>query len=301
MLLVLFTAAALAAAAGCSKPPSDTKAPVQGAIGIMDMAKAIKAHPKYAELDRLNRELNTIAAQAEQRIAQQPAGISAGMPAAAGTGLSDALQQEFNAQMAQKQSELQKRLDAEANALRSKLSDQMRQYAAEIDKEYQPQIFSFQLKLKTVQLAKEEAEKIQKEIESLQSARNTKLAAKEKELAASLEAEMLPLQKAAEQEMSVYAQELNAKNQRTFAQKSAEIAARSGPAPSSLTDSASLEQQAGMKKQEIAALEQYIIKDIRDKAAKVAIDKKLDTVLANVRINIQAVDITDLVIAEFKK
>lgn len=302
LLLVAFTAAALALASGCSKPASDTKAPVSSPIGVIDMAKVIKSHPQYAELDRFNKQLNNLAAEIEQRSSSpQPAGVAGGLPGSAEQGLANALEQEFNAQMAQKQAEIETRLNAKADQIRGELSAAMQAYVAQVDQEYQPRIFSLQLKLKTVQLTKEEAEKIQKEIEGLQAERTSKLTSKEQELAAELQARMLPVQAAAKQEMSAYAQELNAKSQNAYAQKAAELSSRSGQAPVSEPVISGLEQQAAMKKQEITALEEYIIKDVRDKAAKVATEKKLDAVLANIRTNIQAVDISDAVIAEFKK
>lgn len=302
LLLVAFTAAALAIASGCSKPAPDTKAPVSSAIGIIDMAKVIKSHPKYTELDRFHKQMNNLVAEIEQRsISPQPAGVAGALSGSAEQGLANAMEQEFNAQMAQKQTEIESRLNVKADQIKGELSAAMRVHVAEVDQEYQPRIFSLQLKLKTVQLAKEEAEKIQKEIEALQAERYSKLAPKEQELAVELQARMLPLQTAAREELSAYAQELNARNQKVYAQKAAELSSRASLALASEPAIAGLEQQAAMKKQEIAALEEYIIKDIRDKAAKVAAEKKLDTVLASIRMNIQAVDISDAVIAEFKK
>jgi len=41
--------------------------------------------------------------------------------------------------------------------------------------------------------------------------------------------------------------------------------------------------------------------DIRDKAAKIAAERGLETVLTGHAVNINAVDVTDAVIAAFKK
>jgi len=56
-----------------------------------------------------------------------------------------------------------------------------------------------------------------------------------------------------------------------------------------------------MKQQEINVLEEYILNDIRDKAAKVAVERRLAAVLTGYKVNVSAVDITDPVIAAFKK
>ncbi|MCX7780156.1 MAG: molecular chaperone Skp [Negativicutes bacterium] len=298
-MLLLVAAAAIALAAGCSgKPAADTKPPAASDVGIIDMNKAIKSHPKFTELDRLNREFNTLAAQAERQPAgSRPEGVAGGSLSL--QGLNDSLAQEFNARMADKQAELNKRLEAKANQHRQELAAAMKAHAAEVDKQYQPQIFSLQLKLKTVQLTKEEADKLQKELEKLQQERADKLSAQEQELARRLEALMAPEQKAAEQEMAAYAQELNNKAQATIAAKQAEAAGRASQPP--LAQTSSLERQALLKQQEVQALEAYIIHDIKDKTAKTAAERKLSIVLAGVRANISAVDITDAVIVEIKK
>ncbi|QJW47771.1 hypothetical protein HA075_19635 [bacterium BFN5] len=56
-----------------------------------------------------------------------------------------------------------------------------------------------------------------------------------------------------------------------------------------------------MKKQEVSVLEKAIVDDVRDMAAKVAAERQLDTIITNIQTNVNAVDITKAVIAEFKK
>ncbi|QJW47772.1 hypothetical protein HA075_19640 [bacterium BFN5] len=114
---------------------------------------------------------------------------------------------------------------------------------------------------------------------------------------------------AVEQELTVYSQQLNNQLAQQAAAKGAEIEARN----SSLSDANSLanaaaanqirelEQQAGMKKQEVSVLEKAIVDDVRDMAAKVAAERQLDTIITNIQTNVNAVDITKAVIAEFKK
>ncbi|HWQ61419.1 MAG TPA: hypothetical protein VN521_03865, partial [Negativicutes bacterium] len=52
---------------------------------------------------------------------------------------------------------------------------------------------------------------------------------------------------------------------------------------------------------DLSALQDFIISDISGKAAKVAVQQGLDTILAGARVNVSATDVTDAVIAEFKK
>ena len=61
------------------------------------------------------------------------------------------------------------------------------------------------------------------------------------------------------------------------------------------------EQQLAMKQQEITALEDWIRGDIRNKAAKIAAENGLEAVVTNVKVNVNAKDITDALIAACNK
>ncbi|HAK73781.1 MAG TPA: molecular chaperone Skp [Sporomusaceae bacterium] len=239
----------------------------------------------------------------EKQTAQGQAQDNA-MPDGALQGLNEALGQEFNSKVAAKQNEISVRLNQKVDQLRRDLAGQFDAYNKEMDETYQNQIFSLQLKLKTVQLSKEEMEALQKQLEQLQGERSAKLAAKEKELSGQLEAVMAPEKAAAEKELSAYANEVNTALQQQAAVKSAEIAARMQTAP--LQSQAGqgrteTEQKAALKSQEITVLQDCIIKDIQDKTAKIAAERSLEAVLGVYKVNVSAVDITDAVIAEIKK
>lgn len=305
LVLMVFVAAFTA---GCfNKSAKDTTA-TPASVGVIDMTKAVQAHPKYQQLTVLKQQLNTIIAQAQAK--QQPVPSSSpANPMQDHAAMNTAFEQEYKEKMSAKQSELLQNLTAKADQLRSQLGAEFKEYTGEIDKEYQPQIFSLQLKLKTLQLSKEETAAMQAELEKVQQIRSEKLAAKEKQLAEQMDKTMAPAQVAVEQELAAYSQQLNNQLAQKAAAKGAEIEARN----SSLADAnrlanaatsnqmRELEQQAGMKKQEVSVLEQAIVEDVRDKAAKVAAERQLDTIITNIQINVNAVDITEAVIAEFKK
>lgn len=305
LVLMVFVAASTA---GCfNKPAKDTNA-TPASVGVIDMKKAVQAHPKYQQLTVLKQQLNTIIAQAQ--VKQQPvSSLSPATPLQDHAALNTALEQEYKEKMSARQSELHQSLVAKADQLRSQLANELKEYTGEIDKEYQPQIFSLQLKLKTLQLSKEETASLQAELEKTQQMRSEKLAAKEKQLAGQMDQIMAPAQVAVEQELAAYSQQLNNQLAQKSAAKGAEIETRNSSQldANSLANVAAsnqmreLEQQAGMKKQEVSVLEQAIVEDVRDKAAKVAAERQLDTIITNIQININAVDITEAVIAEFKK
>jgi len=299
----------LVAATGCFNKTAQQDTAAPAGIGVIDLNKAVEVHPKYQQLLTLKKELNTIVAQAE--VEQQQAAAKAkpqagGLLPPDGAALNTALEQEFKEKMAAKQAELQQTLAAKAGDLHSKLETELKEYSSEVDQEYQPQIFNLQLKLKTVQLSQEELTALQAEVQKLQQMRSEKLAIKEKELSERMNASLAPEQAAAEQQLAAYAKELQAELAQKAAAASAEIAARNqasldslAPDPGAVTGQ--LAQQAGMKRQEIQVLEEFILQDVRDKAAKIAAERQLDSVIANVQVNVSAMDITEAVIAEFKK
>lgn len=299
--VVLFSAVILFTA-GCGQTPPKAQSPANDKIAVVDVQKIIRSHPKQTAYQELRRQYDTLVARAETERSGQGQTFSAGVPDSALQGINEALDQEFSNKMAAKQQELNARLTAKAEQVQRDLSAQFDSYAKSIDETYQPQIFSLQLKLKTVQLSKEEMEKGQKQLEELQSERSAKLTAKEKELVTKLDAAMAPERAAAEQEISAYAAELQASLGKQGAAKSAELAGRlPNPGQGSSYVRSDLEQQAALKKQEIVALENAIIKDIEDKTAKIAAERGFSMVLGVYSLNISAVDLTDAVLAESKK
>jgi len=300
--------------AGCStKQVQDTKTTQQPLVGVIDMNKAVKSHPKYNQLLSLQQEANTIAAQAEaqQAVITQRGQASLQLPESSQgdmTELNKAFQQQFTEKMTVKEKEVNTRIAAKENTIHQKLSDEFKAYTDQVDKEYQPQIFNLQLKLKTVQLTKEETASLQAELEALQKQQADRMADKQKELSAKMNEMLAPEKAAAEQEMDVYSKQVNEEISKQAAAKQAEIAARNTqqiPTPNTTLQgqaaAGDMEQQLMMKKQEIQALQDSIVENIRDKSSKVAIERGFEAILTNVAVNVSGVDITDAVIAECNK
>lgn len=302
--LTLFAALVLAflTASGCSSPKTQgnqTVAPPR--LAVIDLDSAVKAHPKYADYLRLQRDYNSLAARIEAEKSQSaPASVMS--PAlSAKDGAAQAAEQEFNARMASKEAELKTKLADEADKLRQTANAELDDYGRELDKEYQGQIFNLQLRLKTVQLSKEEAAAAEAELATLKAERAGKLAARQQELAAKMNETMAAKQAQSQQELTAYGSTLNAELAGRLQHQQTEAASRAaenGPLAGG-TDDAS--RQLTAKRLEASALQDFIIADIRDKTAKIAAEQKIDAVLTNVKINVSATDITAAVIAEFKK
>lgn len=298
---------------GCSSRSSQqntTSSPAVPTVGIIDMQQAVQAHPKYSEHEPLQKAVTTLEAQ----LAATQAGAAAGSKPAQGGGYADsvmsgvqtALAQEYQTKMAAKQNELNQRLEKKAAELKAGLADEMKAYEAEIEPNYQPQIFNLQLKMKTVQLGQEELDNLRKQMEALQKERDEKISVKDKELADRLTEQMKKEQAAASQELDQYTGQLQSEQAAGMAAKQQEMSARSLNAPLSIpagddSHRAELERQLTAKQQELRNLENTIVEEIRDKSAKIAAAKGLSAVLTNINTNISAVDITADVIAEFKK
>jgi Skp family chaperone for outer membrane proteins len=296
--------------AGCStKKVQDTKEP-QPLVGIVDMKKAVQSHPKYKQVLALEEEVRSISAQAQaqQAAMAQSAQKTLNLSETSQGDLAElnkTFQQEFTEKMSLKEKEVNTRIAAKENSIHQTLSDEFKVYTDEIDKEYQPQIFNLQLKLKTVQLAKEEAASLQEQLETLQTQRAEKIAEKQKQLNGQMTEKMAPDKAAAQQELEAYSKQVNQEISQKAAAKQEEIAARNMQTLSlpgnTAQESGNGQQQAMMKQQELKALQDSIIQDINDKTGKVAIESGLEAVLTNVTVNVSGVDITAAVIAECNK
>jgi Skp family chaperone for outer membrane proteins len=286
------------AVAGCGSQQAKTAPPdAPPKIGAIDMEKAIKAHPRYAEVGRLQQDYATLAARLEAEKAKE-ANMPGLMAPGDASGLEQAAAKEFDARMEAKRAEINTRLDAAANQVNRDMASELDAYAAELDKEYQPQLFSLQLKLKTVQLSKEEGAALQGQVDKLQQERAAKIDARRRELLAKADAAMKTKQSDGEKELAAFA----AKEQSELAgQIAAQQAAAAGRIAAPGQTGGAAADKLDATGREIAALQDAIVADIRDKAAKVAVNQGLATVLAGIKVNVSAVDITDAVIAEFKK
>jgi len=287
---------------GCSlfKTAQDTTAPAP-TMGIVDMQTVIKNHPKYASLQQALKDYEVLAAQVQTERAQAMRQTGSNLPPAL-NGARDEVTKEFNAKLAAKENELKTQLGVAADQARMDAQSEFDAYKQEQDKIYQPQIFSLQLKLKTVQqMTKDEQAATQAELDRLQNEYNAKLTAKHQELVGKINDLMTAKQADAKRQGDAYAQDListmnnRLKTLQMEALKQANVASTPAKARSEK------EQQLAMKQQEITVLQDTIINDIRDKAAKVAAQNGLEVVLADVKVNVHATDITNMVIAEFKK
>lgn len=290
--------------AGCSHSTPETKPPEAPQLGVISMDKAVQSHPKYQEWQNHKQQAVTIKEQlavtAGKGITQSQAAIN--LPGNMAASIQSAAEQEFKVKIAAKQQELQARLLEQAGKKRHELAAQLEAYAGELSQQYQPQLFNLQLKLQTVRMDEQQAAAFKQEMDALKAEQAAKLSAKEQEIAQQLEAALAPEKAAMEQELAAYAAQLNSEIESKLSAQTAELSAKLTQPPAALSAADStLQQQLGMKQQEIKVLEEVILNDIRDKTAKIAVERGLEAVLTGQQVNVRAVDLTDAVIAVIKK
>ena len=201
------------------------------------------------------------------------------------------------ATVSRQQSELKRQASAEYDA-----------YTTQLDEEYRQPVFELQLKLKTLQLTKEEAADLQDKLEGIRREKAAKSAAKEAELAANLTAKIQELQSTAQEQIKRYSEaalaqaapvsaELSTADQAVPEAAANDAAAQSGQSLFSVGDAQNLQRL----QVQLAALEDLMRLDIENECGKVARAKGYDLVVTDVTLNISADDITSEVISQFKK
>lgn len=300
--------------AGCgTKQAQETKPSDIPKIGIIDMNAAVKAHPKYKQLLVLTQQADAMAAQLE---AGQLASAHQAQLTQSNSGIPDVSQneidelnrlaeQEDNMKLAAKERELNDKLANKVKEISQSLSVEMNGYSEQLEKEYQPQIFNLQLKLKVVQLSKEEAMAIQTQLDDIQAKHSTALNLKQEQLSKRMNELMAPESEKLGQELDAYHKKIADERAQKVTEKQMEFLNRANEQykPVATMDSVTskIPEKLAMKQQEIQALQGFILDNITDKTAKVAADGGFEVVLTHVVVNVSAVDITSQVITECNK
>lgn len=307
LAVIAFAGYLLKAADGDSKnPEGSTNVAAQTDLGIIDMNKALKAHPKYEDLVRLNKEFNTLKAQNEEG---QDFAVNRQVPALNQGAVEEAAQQKENEKITAKRAEVQDKLKRKYEEVARPFAEKLQGEVAEIDQYYQPLLFDLKLKLETIQMQEEARNELNQKRIALENERNQKVQQKQKAVDDQVNAIMQAESQKAESEFSAYANQIAQSADAERVKKQTEITERNTKALEEQNEAMQFDvgklakgkEAMIYKEQEIHVLEESIKNDIASKVAKIAIEKNLTTVLTTVEVNIHALDITDLVVAEFNK
>jgi hypothetical protein len=312
--LLLVVAFALFHSSFMSKPTTDIPQPQKVTIAVIDMNKALQAHPKYQEGAALQQQLNTLLAS-QQALANQQVAAASNNPGsqsvvpqldtAGGQNVSQQQQQLYQEKMSAKQAQLKTAFDAQYAAARTQASAEYDAYSAQLDKADQPTMFDIQLKLKTLQLSKEDGEALQAQVDKIHKEKADKLAAKEKQISTALTAQMTAEQQRSAAQLESYGKQVASDLRSSAAAAPIEApvstAASDQVQPSGQTPSPSPDALAAINKvkAQLAALQALMIQDIENQCGKIAQAKGYEIVVTNVTANIHADDITAEVIAQF--
>ena len=265
LLAALALGCILTAIAGCrpKQPAVATPAkPAAPAQAMVDVQKALEAHPLRGKLRQMEQEL-----------------AAADAKAAADTSAQDTARQEFETAMKVRQDEDKAALAEKQTRLGDELTEQRRVYIEELENEYRPLLFNIDLKLKTVQITQAEKETLQKEMDRLLAERQQKLKGKEDELAARFQKDMDAFAAELAEKTDAYARQWTGERMKRLQQ-----------------DAVSPER--GRQRQAIVELSNRLLDDVRSTVAKVALRDKIEVVWLRQAVHTQLKDITDTVAKE---
>lgn len=277
-------------------------APAAPVYAYADLEHVVMSHPRYAEYHRLELQHNAMVAQYqfEQWNYSQKAdaeGVSLqnfAVTDAAGTA---ALNQELQAKVALKQSELNHQLQQRYEAL---VQEEKKTKPEALSAEDNLKIVNLQLKLNTLSLSQAEREATKAELEALYK-KNQVSEVTVKRTSAEVEQAMAPYKAQAEKELAEYTQQVKddlnsrqAGSQQAFQQQLGVLQDR--PEPEAWNKE--WQDKLDGKEKEMQEVKEAIMADIRDKAASVAQDQGIDMIFVNYEAPGKAKDVTDDIIAK---
>ncbi|MCH4166283.1 MAG: OmpH family outer membrane protein [Megasphaera sp.] len=267
-----------------------------------DLEHVMMSHPKYSEYHHLELEYNAMIAQyqfeqwhySRQAVAEGKAVQAFTATDAMG---SQVLDQELKAKVALKE-----------NELNNSLKQQYEQIVQE-KKKSQPvissadnlKIVNLQLKLRTLALSDEERQATQQELQALMRSAGTDVQVTN-QTAADIAAAMAPYKKKAQDDLAAYAKQVKAdlekrqQNSQDLFQTAQHHALTDRPEPAVWNQEWKTKLDA--KEKELKDVKEDILADIRDKAAIVAGEQKIDMIFCDYEGVGTAIDVTDDIIAK---
>ena len=279
-------------------------------FGVLESMRAVKAHPRYGEIEALEREIKELQNEVQAKIKRgKMMTMSQGLPMAVSQSMTagqQALYAEANQKLAAKETELNQRLAEADLAKRKAASEEFAKLRGQITEEYKLPIFNIKLRLETLKISDEERASLEKQMQSLKQEEDAKLGAAYQSIAKKMTEEMMAEQKAASEEMQAYMQELGEEYSQIASAKTGQpndaMTAQLNELNRKLkADVEASEKVYNEKRKQQEEIKSMILKDIKEEVERIAIEEGLTIVLSDVRANVTALDITDAVIEACKK
>ena len=281
--------------------PSAPAAAATPVYAYADLGHVVMSHPRYSEYHRLELEYNAMVAQYQfeqwnySRKAQAE-GLSMQQFAAVDAVGTAALNQELQAKVAIKQDELNNRLKQQYDAL----VEEKKKTTPVISDADALKIVNLQLKLKTLDLSKEERAATEEQLQALLRGSNADVRVTGS-TADEIAAAMAPYKAQAKKELEDYAQQVKTdlegrklQSQAAFQQQIGTLKDRPEPA----VWNKEWKDKLDAKEKEMNDVKEAIMADIRDKAAAVAQEQGIDMIFSDYEGVGTAADVTDDIIAK---
>ncbi len=291
-----------------------TKSSNNPVIGIVKLESVVKQNPGYAQYKQLEEEYDTLMSQYKAEQATLTAKAQAQSIALEGlakdSALVDSLNTELKAKVTAKEQELNIRLQQKRLELLNKYRSEMKVTPTDVDL----RIVNLQLELRSnvrgIALTKEGKTALQNEraakeaeLKALLAKRGPAIEASNTELENKVNAELQPVFEAGKQELEAYAQslheELGATRDQTLQAKVDEVKNAQG-LPNPVDWNTQWQQKLSRKQEEVKAMHDVILEDIRSRVAVIAESKHVDIVLSEYEnAGKDAIDLTDDVISSY--
>lgn len=290
---------------GCSRTAQQPTEKAQAVYGIVNMDQLMTSHPLYSKYYQLEREYNLLLAQyrAEQRnlskkSVEQDSKLK---DMSTQSGISDALNQE-----------LQSRIDLKRNELNGKLQEKytelLKNHHAEqqldaVKDETELRIVNLQLRLRALQLSSSEKAASENELAELMKNRHQNYAAAGTQLMSEVATEMVPYKTESEKALETYRDtvmiELQDK-QKVQMESLQTTLAKGFDLPDPTIWNTEWKSRLESKEKELSDQRELIVADIKEKAAQVAADEHLEMIFSDYEANVNGVDVTDAIIAQYE-
>ncbi len=297
--------AAAMAAGGCGFLDRHEEKPA-AVYGVVQIEKAVESHPRYSEYYRLKKEYDVMTAsyRAEQMLLSKKAAMEnlRLQELDEQKGITQELNQELEARMQMKENELNRKLQDVYMSLVEQHKLEQR-FDQAID-ESSLKIVNMQLKLRNAHLRRAERAELEAELTEAMKNRKVDYLAIGNELVGEVSQEMLPHKEAAEKELAAYRESV-IKELAAERDDKMKLLEKQVKEEENLPDPAAWNQEwkekLEKKKQEADLVYDLILADIRRKAEAVAQEKQLEMIFSQYEVNVSAMDVTDDVIAAYRK
>lgn len=297
-IVAIVAAALLIAACGVGRPVQKDK------IAVIDWERAVGAHPQYSRLQQGEGVLKDLLGkrQEQEKLAQAQLGSLNKLRNLRQLSEQSYLTADFNTRMVEQREIENKKLQAFVAAAEKAVDEELAPRKKAIEDSYQLKIFNLRALLESIRLKPDERKALEQELEQAQHERGSRVMELEREKKALVDAKVKPYVEQMQRRMAEAAAAYRAKMQEQLSDKDARDKDILEAAPKALQNALSIMDREISKQQEKNdSLKRQINKDIESQAVRLAHERGYTVVFNQFKVNLDAEDITDVVVQNLKK